>query len=140
MIRIVLKKIDRSIKVENKDIAPPIRVKQIRNIINVIRPKQNTIVLKRTQIGEQGIQGEQGEQGPQGPPGAGAVLRVYINPQEAPDGTRTIFTVPESFIPASLQAFLNGLQEQFITELSATQFEFSTPPASLDTIKLVYNI
>lgn len=50
-------------------------------------------------------------------------------PLEPPDGTRTIFTVPDShsYTPGTLQVFVNGLLEFNVTEVTSSTFSIPTP-------------
>lgn len=63
--------------------------------------------------------------------------KTYRSPVEIPDGTRTVFTAPDQYVPATLIATLNGLVEP-ITELDEFTFEFVEPPEATDTIYLDY--
>lgn len=85
------------------------------------------------------ITGGKGDKGDTGPTGPQTVRKPYLVPTQSPDGSRLVFTTPTAYVPLSLAVFLNGLQEYYITETSTTQFTFSTPPISTDTIKLEYN-
>jgi len=60
-------------------------------------------------------------------------------PNELPNGVRTLFTTPTAYTIGSLQVFLNGLKEGFITQTSTTTFTFDTAPITGDSITLVYN-
>lgn len=75
-----------------------------------------------------------------GSPGVGGGIRyTYLDPVQLPDGTRTTFTTPLAYVTGTLAVYLNGLQEHFIAEDSATTFSFSTAPIIGDVIKLELN-
>lgn len=68
----------------------------------------------------------------------GAVLMARQQPVEPPDGSRTTFTVPNSYQSGSLSVFVNGLYESDVTENSATTFTLGFAPISTDVIMLVF--
>lgn len=65
--------------------------------------------------------------------------RGNVSSTTTPDGTETVFTVPEAYIAGTLEVKLNGVFEGYVTELTATTFSFSTAPLAGDIIKLAYN-
>lgn len=82
--------------------------------------------------------GPQGIQGPIGTGGSGGNTWQSGIPNELPNGVRTLFTVPATYVAGSLQVFLNGLRETYISEASTTTFNFSTAPITSDIITLFY--
>jgi hypothetical protein len=71
---------------------------------------------------------------------ATANIRANISPSESPDGSRTVFTVPETYISGTLAVFLNGLHETHVSETTSTTFTFEDAPHTGDTITLSYAI
>lgn len=76
--------------------------------------------------------------GTQGPPGAGANSWSSGTPVESPNGVRTVFTTPTSYITGGLLVFLNGLWETYITQTSSNTFTFSSAPVTGDAISIFY--
>ena len=72
--------------------------------------------------------------GPPGPPGS--IRYTSLDPVELPNGTRTQFTTPVTYVVGTLAAYLNGLHEHFIVQDSDTTLTFSTAPIPGDVIKL----
>ena len=50
----------------------------------------------------------------------------------------TKFQTSEAFVPGLLLVFLNGLKEQFITEVTSTTFEFEISTIDTDTVEACY--
>ena len=71
---------------------------------------------------------------------ATASIRANISPDESPDGTRTVFTVPETYLSGTLAVFLNGLHETYVSETTSTTFTFEDAPHTSDVITLSYAI
>ena len=84
-----------------------------------------------------------GVPGPPGPSGGGsgggAPRYTYIDPVQDPNGVRTVFTVPFPYVLGSLAVYLNGLQENYVSQLTTTTFSFDTAPISTDTIKVEFD-
>jgi hypothetical protein len=80
----------------------------------------------------------QGPPGASAPPGAGIIGDI---PNEIPDGTNTIFTVPHPFAAESLAVYLNGLRQRptidFVV-LNDTQFQFTSAPRAGDSVIVDY--
>jgi Tol biopolymer transport system component len=71
---------------------------------------------------------------------ATANIRANVSPSESPDGTRTVFTVPETYISGTLAVFLNGLHETYVSETTSTTFTFEDAPHTGDVITLNYAV
>jgi hypothetical protein len=67
-----------------------------------------------------------------------SLLVSNVEPLEDPDGSRTVFTVPEAHYGDTLSVYLNGLQELHIMNKNGSTFEFDTPPSPGDEIRLSY--
>lgn len=82
-----------------------------------------------------------GPQGVKGDPGAGAVIREV--PTGVIDGSNTIFTSSQDYMPGTLQVFLNGLFQAEGGDFTETDpasgtFTFVEPPWVGDSIQIVY--
>lgn len=80
-----------------------------------------------------------------GPPGdvaeggAGVVNDV---PPQTPNGTLTLFSVTYAFVPESLCVYVNGIRQRKTIDfviVSATQFQFTSPPQAGDALLTDYN-
>ena len=71
---------------------------------------------------------------------ATANIRANVSPSESPDGSRTAFTVPETYITGTLSVFLNGLHETHVSETTSTTFTFEDAPHTGDVITLNYAV
>ena len=71
---------------------------------------------------------------------ATANIRANVSPTESPDGSRTVFTVPETYISGTLAVFLNGLHETYVSETTSTTFTFEDAPLAGDVITLSYAV
>ena len=56
----------------------------------------------------------------------------------APDGIRTVFTVPDVYVAGSITVYLNGLAESLITESASNQITFATAPWTGDDLRTSY--
>jgi len=95
-----------------------------------------------------GAKGEKGDPGQQGIPGTNGIDGINGTggnlttgvPNELPNGVRTVFTVPVTYVLGSLQVFLNGLKESFVSQSSTTTLTFETAPITGDKIELLYRV
>lgn len=71
---------------------------------------------------------------------ATANVRANVSPTESPNGSRTVFTVPEEYISGTLTVFLNGLHETYVSETTTTTFTFEDAPHTGDLITLNYAV
>lgn len=71
---------------------------------------------------------------------ATANVRANVSPTESPNGSRTVFTVPETYIAGTLTVFLNGLHETYVSETTTTTFTFEDAPHTGDIITLNYAV
>ena len=73
----------------------------------------------------------------------GAIVKKEV-PTGLINGTNKVYTTEFTFIPGTLQVFLNGLEQNDpndFTETSASSFEFVNPPTgglSPDIVEVVY--
>lgn len=116
-----------------------LEVVQESHILEVIREVETLeVFIPEVQIIEIVQRGQQGIPGPYG--SGGSPRRVYQDAVETPDGARTIFTVPATYLATSLSVYLNGLQEFYVEEVSSTTFSFDTAPLGTDIIQLEFNL
>jgi hypothetical protein len=64
-----------------------------------------------------------------------------VDPLEHTDGSRTVFTLPDDYIPGTLMVFINGVYESRSRELPTRYVEIEDPPlTNNDILKFLYMV
>lgn len=72
--------------------------------------------------------------------GGGNTLKQNRSVTPAPDGSTTVFTIPDTIIAGSLAVFLNGIDESHFTETTLTTFTMATAPHTGDELFVWYQV
>lgn len=71
---------------------------------------------------------------------ASGSYKSRVVPTPSPDGSTTVFTMPDIYQTGSLSVYINGAFEEYVTELTSTTFSFNTAPLTGDLITGSYMV
>jgi len=74
--------------------------------------------------------------------GSGADSNPHVSRQPVTgtqDGANKNFTTPSNYVSGTLNVYLNGINETFISETGANTFSIEEPPLASDVLRVSYD-